>query len=211
MKFCSIIRSHEYENLEKISLGGRVLDVGGSKKSGYHDLIGAAAEFDVVNFDPACEPDYTFDVEKPFPLDDSSYDHAICLNVLEHVYEFENTFSEQVRCVKSGGLVIIATPFMHNIHECPGVYGDYLRYTQSAYERMAQKHRCEIITINPLGYGLCSLIFQSIGGSLPTKTLQRIVMHLFVGIDKFGNKISKRYRRLTARIPLGYFVIMKKQ
>lgn len=207
MKYHSIIRGLEYENLQKINLEGKVLDVGGSKKSGYHELIGGSATFDVVNLDQSCEPDYVFDIEKPFPISDQSYDHAVCLNVLEHVYEFENTFSEQVRCIKPGGMIVIATPFMHHIHASPD---DYMRYTQSSFERMAKKYNCEIVQLTPLGFGLFSLIFQSVGGSLPTKVLQATVKSLFVSLDKFGNKISKRYRRLTSRIPLGYFVVMKK-
>lgn len=207
MKYYSIVRGEEYDNLLKISLEGTILDVGGSKKSGYHELIQGKNKFIVINLDENCEPDYFVDIEKEYPFENNQFDHAICLNVLEHVYEFENTFSEQVRCVKSGGKIIIATPFMHHIHASPD---DFLRYTDSAFKRMAKKNNCKIELIAPMGNGLFSLLFQSIGGSIPTTVLQALSKKICVGLDWFLNKISKRYRRLSSRIPLGYFVILEK-
>lgn len=208
MKYDSIVRGGEYEILKGFTLDGKILDVGGSKKSGYHQLIKGENSFTIINLSEECEPDIFVDIEKVFPFEDGQFDHSLCLNVLEHVYEFENAFSEQVRCVKQGGKIVIATPFMHNIHASPD---DYLRYTDSAFKRMAQKYSCDIESIQPLGKGIFSFIFQSIGGSIPTTFLQAFCKWISVSLDSLFYKISSRYRRLANRIPLAYFVIMRKK
>lgn len=207
MKYSSIVRGSEYEILKRLILDGDILDVGGSKKSGYHKFVKGNNRFTIINLSQDCEPDYFVDIEHTFPFKDGQFDHALCLNVLEHVFEFENAFSEQVRCIKSGGKIVVAAPFMHNIHASPD---DFLRFTDSSYRRLAKKYNCEIESINPLGKGLFSLIFQTIGGSIPTTILQATFKVISVSTDNVLCKISSRYRRLSARIPLAYFVIMRK-
>lgn len=204
----SIIRAHEYTLLSNISLSGKILDVGGSKKSGYHELVKGERNFHVINLDPTCEPDTFVDIEKAFPFEEGSFDGAICLNVLEHIFEVQNAFSETVRVVKSGGTLVFATPFMHHVHGSPDDYG---RYTESHYKKMASKYGCDIVSITPLGQGFFSLGYQCVGGSLPTNTLRQIMKRTALFLDSCGNHLSSRYQTLSARIPLGYFVVMKKK
>jgi SAM-dependent methyltransferase len=207
MKSYSILREEEYKQLRSLSLDGNILDVGGSKKSGYQNLIKGKNSFFVINIDKNCEPDLEVDIEKIFPFENESFDHAVCLNVLEHVFEVQHVFSEQVRCVKKGGSLVVATPFIHHIHASPD---DYLRYTSSFYERLAKKNNCTIETITPLGEGFFSLCFQCIGGKIPTFYLKFIFKKIFISIDRFLNKFSSKYRKLTSTIPLGYFVVFRK-
>ena len=146
-------------------------------------------------------------LKKPSLIEDGKFDHVICLNVLEHVFEFENAFKESVRCIKKGGNIIIATPFMHHIHGSPD---DYLRYTESAYRQLAEKHNCTIESITPLGFGLFSLFYQTIGGAIPTNIARQTCKHVSIFLDKTLNKMSKSYKKLSKKIPLGYFVVMYK-
>ena len=204
----SIIREGEYAELEKLTLSGSILDIGGSTKSGYHELIKGDHSFFVVNLDPACEPSLFHDIETPFPLSDNQFDNAICLNVLEHIFETNLVCSEIVRCVKTGGTLTFATPFMHHVHGSPD---DYLRYTESAYRRLAKKNNCTIVSITPLGKGFFSLGYQCIFGALPTEFLRHGLKRLAIRLDEFFNKISHKYRTLSSRLPLGHFVVMVKQ
>lgn len=207
MRYHTIIRSAEYENLSKLTLNGSILDVGGSKNPFYHSLVKGQHTFTSINIAEVAQPDYIVDIEKQFPFEDQVFDNAICLNVLEHVFEFENAFSEQVRCVKIGGKIVIAVPFMHHIHGSPD---DYIRYTESALRRLADKYGCEVDSLTTLGGGLFSLIFQCIGTGLPGKLIQSIFKTIFLGFDKALNSLSSRYRTLTSIIPLGYFVVLRK-
>jgi SAM-dependent methyltransferase len=207
MKTTSILRDCEYEEMAKLKLAGSILDVGGSKKSGYHELVAGDHTFHVINLDPTCEPDTFVDIENAFPFADGEFDGAICLNVLEHIFEVQNAFAETVRVVKVGGTLVFATPFMHHIHGSPDDYG---RYTESHYRKMAAKYGCEVASITPLGAGFFSLGYQSVGGSLPTNLLRQATKRLALTLDGIGNRFSSRYRTLSARIPLGYFVVMTK-
>jgi SAM-dependent methyltransferase len=203
----SVIRREEYKYLSNLTLEGKILDAGGSKKSGYHELIKGDHEYTVINIEANCEPDVFVDIEKAFPFEDNSYDHAICLNVLEHLFEFENAFKEQVRCVKQGGRIVIAAPFLYMVHGSPD---DYLRYTESSYRKLAEKYNAKIENIYPLGYGFFSLVFQLIGGIVPTNFLRQFLRRCAFLLDTFFNKISRKYRNLTRKIPLGYFVVFIK-
>lgn len=207
MKNYSIIRGEEYRRLAMVTLTGKVLDVGGSKRSGYHELIKGENSFTVINIDKDCEPDFFVDVEKEFPFENDSFDGAVCLNVLEHVFEFENVVSETVRCLKRDALYVIAVPMLHHIHGSPD---DYLRYTESALRRVLTKYGCDVQEVHALGSGFFSLGFQSIGGALPTDFLRLSLKKTAVFLDSKLSSISSKYKKLADRLPLGYFVIARK-
>lgn len=207
MQYYSILRDREYKALSKLLLNGSVLDVGGGARTKYHDLIRGEHSFHSINISPSCNPNTLADIEKPFPFADDSFDHAICLNVLEHIYEFEHVVREVARCVKPGGLFVIATPFMHHVHGSPD---DYLRYTDSAFRRMADKNGYSVTSIEKLGTGFFSLGFQCFAIGAP-KVLWVLTKPLALGLDGILNTLSARYRKLTELIPLGYFVILTKK
>jgi 2-polyprenyl-3-methyl-5-hydroxy-6-metoxy-1,4-benzoquinol methylase len=45
------------------------------------------------------------------PLKDNSIDFIVALDVIEHVFDTENMFNELARIIKSGGQILISTPF----------------------------------------------------------------------------------------------------
>lgn len=205
----SILRFEEYRNISEVQeLNGRILDVGGSKKSGYRKLFRGDIEYYTINIDTSCEPDMVVDIETKFPFDDDSFDHAICFNVLEHVYEFEHVVSETHRTMKSGGKYVIAVPFMYYRHGSPD---DFFRYTESALRHLLEKQGFNVLKINPLGRGFFSLGFQIAGGFIPTNVLRQLFKHLSLNLDNILRFVSKRYRSLAHKIPLGYFVIAQKK
>lgn len=108
----SILRDEEYRELSKLELAGRILDLGGNKKSGYHKLIKGEHEIITTNIDINAGHDIIFDMEKRFPLDSESYDHILCVNALEHIYNFSNVINEAFRVLKNNGSLVLATPFI---------------------------------------------------------------------------------------------------
>jgi len=204
----SIMRSLEYAYLNKINFSGDVLDIGGSKKSGYHELINGAEKIVTANINPDFGCDLVFDIQETFPLDDGSFDVVISLNVFEHIFNFQKAFSESSRVLKPGGQFVFAVPFMYQIHGSPD---DFFRYTESALRRLLKENNFQVEKIIPLGYGLMSLNFQLIGGILPTLFLKNIFKLISVNIDKFFLRFSKRYRKFCNKTPLGYFVIANKE
>jgi hypothetical protein len=85
-----------------------------------------------------------------------------------------------------------------------------MRYTSSTYKRVAEKLNCIVLEIDPMGGGFFSLGFQCIGGALPTNILRTVLRSVCVSLDKGLNKISKKYRKLNQRLPLGFFVVLQK-
>ncbi len=206
MKIYSIIRDEEYKKLSGLSIDGTILDLGGNLNSEYHKLIKGKHKITTVNINSEHGCDMVFDIEKTFPIESEKFDAVLSMNVLEHIYSFDNTISETFRILKRDGVFIFAVPFMHHIHGSPD---DYFRYTRSAIEKMLRKHNFNNIKIEEIGLGLFSLFYQSASGALPV-FLKYIFKNTSLLIDKFLYRFFKRYRNVTKRIPLGYFVVAKK-
>jgi SAM-dependent methyltransferase len=206
MKTYSILRIEQHNKLRSVPFTGTVLDLGGSKKSGYHEQMQGQEKIVTGNINASYGCDIIFDVQETFPVDTNSMDGVVSLNLFEHVYKFENAFKESARVLKPGGIFVISTPFMVNIHGSPD---DYHRYTKSFYVKILQENGFVVERVEELGFGLFSLIFQSVGGSLPTNTLRILMKNIFVSIDK-AFLIFHSYQRLRERLPLGYFVVARK-
>ena len=211
----SILREKEDGECAKLSLRGRVLDLGGHRESNYLSRIHTELPIEIANFDTAhpgthqtpSGADHIFDFEKPFPLGDASFDSVLCINVMEHIYNYNNLVSESHRILKQGGTMYVSVPFFFNIHGSPN---DYFRYTKAALERILSEHGFTQIQVTELGDGPCSVLFQTFGGSLPTMLLKLLGKHIAMGIDTFFSKCFKKYARISLRVPLGYFVSAKK-
>jgi SAM-dependent methyltransferase len=202
----SIIRDGEYEKLCTLTVNGTMLDLGGNLNSYYHKLIKGKHKVTTVNINPEHGCDMVFDIQEKFPIESEQFDAVLSMNVLEHVYGFDNVISETARVLKKGGTFIFAIPFMHHIHGSPD---DYFRYTRSAIERMLDDHNFTDIEIQEIGLGLFSLFYQSSAGMFPT-FLKIVFKNIAIGIDRLLGKLSGRYRNVAKRIPLGYFVVARK-
>jgi SAM-dependent methyltransferase len=207
LKNYSIIRRQEYIELKNLNLAGKILDLGGSKKSGYHELLNSNSSITTVNIDSSYGCDLIFDIQEKFSLADNEFDYCLALNVLEHIFNFQNVFQEANRVLKPNGKFIFAVPFMHQIHGSPD---DYFRYTKSSLIKLLEQNNFSEIEIKELGFGLFSLIFSLVGGSLPI-CLRPFFMNCAIIKDKICSVIfGARYQELKKRIPLGYFVVAKK-
>lgn len=210
MAFGTILRIAEHEELEKLTLTGNILDIGGSRKSGYHELVKGDHTWTVTNYgEQHPGADLFFNAEEKFPLENGSYDNVMMMNVIEHIFDTHNVFSEVSRVLKPGGKFVATVPYMHHIHGSPD---DYVRYTESAYRKFADKYGFEIIFMQGLGFGLFSLIFQTMTERriLPWSWLFSLIKIIFTTLDKLLLNISI-YRKNASNIPLGYFWIMQKK
>lgn len=200
----SIIRDLEYKIISKLNLNGKILDLGGSKKSGYHQLIGGKHEILTVNIDLDYGCDLVFDIEESFPLKDDSFDFILLMNVLEHVYKFENVISESSRVLKKEGKIYLAVPFIHQIHGSPN---DFFRYSKATLNRLLLENNFENIKIKELGFGFFSLGYQMFFiGIIPFVFCKKIFRDICILIDKIILKILPRYRHWSKNNPMGYWV-----
>ncbi len=206
MKTYSIIRDGEYEKLSALEIHGSILDLGGNANSEYHNILGGNHSVTTVNISEKYGCDMVFDIQEKFPIESEKFDAVLSMNVLEHVYGFDNVVAETFRVLKDGGTFIFAVPFMHHIHGSPD---DYFRYTRSALEKMLKVHNFIDIEIEEIGLGLFSLLYQSSAGMLPG-VLKMVFKKIAVSLDKTLGKLSPRYYNVSKRIPLGYFITAHK-
>lgn len=82
------------------------------------------------------------------PLADASFDVILATEVLEHVADTEGAFAEMARLLRSGGRIVITTPFAYPLHELPH---DYVRLTTAAIARLAERNGLTVAESHILG------------------------------------------------------------
>lgn len=93
-----------------------------------------------LDYRPTQYPDV--DIEKS-GYDEGAFDIAIADQVLEHVENPWGAAWELGRIVKDGGLLIVATPFIHPIHRAPK---DYWRFTPDSYDLLFPPDQWQTVT-----------------------------------------------------------------
>ncbi len=66
-------------------------------------------------------------------FDDASVGTLLCLNVVEHAWDFRTGIEEITRVVRPGGWALLTTAFNFDVHGFPD---DYWRFTPRALERL---------------------------------------------------------------------------
>ena len=201
-KTTSFLRIEEYKRLSKVSLTGRVLDIGGSQKSGYHELLKGSHEITTANIDAEYGADLIFDAEATWPIEDSSYDAILFINVLEHLYQPQRAMGEASRALVPGGRIIGVVPFMFNVHASPN---DFFRYTKSALERMLADSGFSQIQVEELGTGAFSVVYHAVFAVIRWRWLAAILRGACRGLDTFLARMKPGNRMSAEYMPLGYY------
>lgn len=200
-------RKLSYEYLSGLELSGKVLDLGGSRKSGYHELLQGNHTIEVVNMDENSGFDKNFDLEKPFPLSNENYNAVLACNVLEHIFNYQNIFSETHRILKQDGVFVITVPFFMFIHPSPD---DHWRYTKETLMRLLTEAGFKDVDVTPLGRGPGAVFVQVVGGVRGGR-IWRIITSPFMWIFDKMLSLYMSQVELRERFPLGYFVVAKKK
>ena len=141
-------------------------------------------------------------LEKPFPIQAESYDFALCIFTLEHVYDYLNVFTESNRILKNGGRLIAAVPLLHNYHADPK---DYFRFTYNSLAKLVEKSGYVCERINVLGFGPYTASFQ-----LKSFLLPRTIRIFFVCLNILRDLLFLKIRP-NRFYPLGYGFILRKK
>jgi SAM-dependent methyltransferase len=196
-----------YKELASTSLRGAILDLGGSRTSAYTKHFKGEYTITVANFEAAEVGDIALDLERPFPIADVSYDGVLCINVLEHIFNYQNVISETKRILTPGGQAIFAVPFLIQVHPSPH---DHWRFTEETLRRLFTDAGFTDVVVTPIGTGVASAIMQLKFNILHVALLRRFAFFLGNFVDaiiaRFDHKgaYSKRF------YPLGYVVTIQK-
>jgi SAM-dependent methyltransferase len=82
------------------------------------------------------------------PLPDGSFGVILCTEVLEHIPDTSAAFAELSRLCKTGGAIILTTPFAYPLHEEPH---DYVRLTPAMIRRCATRNGLEVVELTAAG------------------------------------------------------------
>ena len=137
----------EERNLQFIctSLRGAVLDVGCAEGKPKAFLSAGASYIGLDYYSTAMDwyetqPDIFGDAQA-LPLKSASVDHALLLDVLEHLPDPERCLNELYRVIRPGGTLTIQVPFMYPLHDQPL---DFHRWTRHGLRRAAARSSFEV-------------------------------------------------------------------
>jgi SAM-dependent methyltransferase len=160
----SLLRLEEHKALSRLTLSGKVLDLGGDKNSEYLRFFGGVFTTTTLNMSPETRPDILHDLEKPLPIESGSYDHVLLINVLEHIFEYRALLTEAMRVLKPGGSIVILVPFLFPVHPSPE---DFHRFTASALQKELHAVGLEHASVRPLGGGVFAVRYLLLDRLLP--------------------------------------------
>ena len=147
---------------------------------------------------------FMFDLEKKNNLK-KKFDNIIIFNVLEHIYETDNAFTELKKLLKPKGKIYISTPFLYRYHSAPK---DYYRFTLDFYEKIAKKQKIKIIYKKSLGTGpffsSYSVMHNILNFVFPLNILIAIIL---ISFDKIISIFSKN---LKYTYPICNFIVLRK-
>jgi len=208
----TLLRNAEHDALKRVTLSGTVLDLGGDRRSDYQSVFNGTYTLTTLNADKNAEPDIVHDLETPLPIEKSSFDNVLLINILEHIFNYRELLAESARVLKHGGQSVIVVPFLFPAHPSPS---DYRRFTGEALRAELEVLGFENIKITPLGGGVFSACYLLIDRLMPW--LLRFlsyysVRYLAVLLDgvlvRVARMLKKKY--VPSDYALGYCVTAKK-
>lgn len=212
MTFDTLLRRAEHEALTHITLEGKALDLGGDSRSTYRQFLKGSPAFTILNFSPESAPDIVHDLEQPLPVDSSSYDGVLLINVLEHIFNYQQLLAESARVLKPGGKIVVVVPFSFPVHPSPR---DYWRFTGEALKKLLVDLGFQNIAITSLGSGVFSARYVALDRLMPSPirfvsyyTCRYIVRALDMLFTSTARALGKKYD--PADYALGYGVTATK-
>lgn len=192
--------------LRSLAVGGGILELGGGRiRSSYFQFLQLKEPMEITSIDiaPERQPDITADLEKPLPCRDEQFDTVLCMNLLEHIFNYGQLVAESHRVLKPGGRLIGYVPFLVKVHPDPN---DYFRYTAQSLERLLRDAGFARTQVRYIGRGPLTAAWSQCEYILP-RALRWIITMTVFALDNFLLRLKPVFRE---KYPLGYVFIAEK-
>ena len=202
----SILRVLQILEVRKLSIQGSILDVGGRRTSNNVTNY-ILYQKNVIYLDKFSDDkrDLKVDLEKLNSKPDYQFDNVFLINVLEHIYNFNNCLNNCYSFLRKGGNFFGSTPFMFRIHSSPN---DFFRFTEQSLRRSLESAGFINIKISVLDGGIFICFYNSL--SIITQKIplfNNILLFFFKFLDKIVFIFSKKNKEIY---PVGYFFSAQK-
>lgn len=151
LKGKSICRSYQIFYLKKINLKGKSIDFGTSnfRDSSYNFVNSSQTNFISNKLNLKKDNYLKLDLNRKNFVK-TFFDNLIIFNVLEHVYNIQNSINELKKLMKKNSTIFISTPFIYRFHAAPE---DFYRFTKNFWIQSLRDHRFRSIKVNNFGTG----------------------------------------------------------
>lgn len=150
--------------------------------------------------------DLSWDLNRPLPLADDSFDTILLTDVLEHIASPESLCREVARLLRPGGVLIAGVPFLYPIHEEPY---DYWRPTEYILKNLISCNGLAGLVLEPVG-GPVEVLGNLLNKLLARHTILGGLCRAGVGCLRSVPSIRDRSLRSARRFPLGYLLVAGK-
>lgn len=194
------------QRLSDFTIDGEILDLGsGSVRSSYLSYLHVDTGSRITSVDISHDrrPDIIANLEHELPIESSSYDVILCVNLLEHIYHHQQLLRESFRIVRPGGVFLGYVPFLVKYHADPY---DYFRYTQQGLRRLLEDTGFHEVKVDFIGRGPFTAAWSQIEFIAP-KMLRWIVALMVFCLDVLLLKVKPVFGGTYA---LGYIFTAKK-
>ncbi len=144
------IHDKQFRIFAKVYLHGRLIDIGCGTKPYEKLLAPYVSEHVGLDHENTLHDKSKIDLfgtAYDIPVENASFDSAICNYVLEHLEEPENALRECYRVLKRGGIAIYSVPFIWHVHEGPR---DFYRFSIYGISYLFEKAGFEILELKAL-------------------------------------------------------------
>jgi SAM-dependent methyltransferase len=144
------IHDRELNKFAASYITGKLLDIGCGTKP-YKDLLSSYVNEHIgVDYKDTLHDTSKIDLfgtAYQIPVEEASFDSAICTAVLEHLEEPELALRECHRVLKPEGVAIYSVPFIWHIHEEPR---DFYRFSKYGLQYLFEKVGFEVLELKAL-------------------------------------------------------------
>ena len=193
------LKIHDFNKILVIGGFGQVLDLINQRVP--------SKNIKTLDIQLAHRPDYLLDISDPKSTDVISerFDQIICMEVLEHVPNYELALSNIYKLLNENGVFVASTPWIIPLHDQPY---DFHRFTWFEVKRILQKNNFVEILIECRGNYIDSILALGIRGLLSPNLSGKITSIIFTLLTLFLPK-PKRYSELQYST-IGYSFKAKK-